>query len=301
MMPGFDLIHWSSHLMTRSIGSSAILLDCIYHIQRQRTANYEIFSHPLCSNWFKCCPFNWPHIVDDLILYCKWSDIIGLPGCNASIIQENMHHTEFANTTLPLPALLHHWTKKHKDFDHQWVTDNAPTLKSCPLLWRDWIKCHHPTSPPHHPPLNLWSRFLQLDNLPPGIVEKNGSIQSASSTVHHLNRTTINASTITTGRWINFFIFDFFRLPICFERNTPSFVHQNLVWILFFLTRQHIGAVDDYGENNNDDDNDYGDDGIDEHNDDLYIIGRFTKNHPFLEQVCLSVCNVFPHFLKSRK
>ena len=234
MMPGFDLIHWASHLMTRSIGSSAILLDCIYHIQRQRTANYEIFTRPLCSNWFKCCPFNWPHIVDDLIWYCKWSDIIGLPGCNASIIQENMHHTEFANTTLPLPALLHHWTKKHKDFDHQWVTDNAPTLKSSPLLWRDWIKCHHPTSPPHHPPLNLWSRFLQLDNLPPGIVEKNGSIQSASSTVHHLNRTTINASTITTGRWINFFIFDFFRLPICFERNTPSFVHQNLVWILFF-------------------------------------------------------------------
>ena len=112
MMPGFDLIHWSSHLMTRSIGSSAILLDCIYHIQRQRTANFEIFTHPLRSNWFKCCPFNWPHIVDDLILYCKWSDIIGLPGCNASIIQENMHHTEFANTTLPLPALLHHWTKK---------------------------------------------------------------------------------------------------------------------------------------------------------------------------------------------
>ena len=73
----------------------------------------------------------------------------------------------------------------------------------------------------------------------------------------------------------------------------------------YFLTRQHIGAVDDYGENNNDDDNDYGDDGIDEHNDDLYIIGRFslsvTKNHHFLEQVCLSVCNVFPHFLKSRK
>ena len=190
MMPGFDLIHWSSHLMTRSIGSSAILLDCIYHIQRQRTANSEIISHPLCSNWFKCCPFNWPHIVDDLILYCKWSNIIGLPGRNASIIQENLHRTKCANTTLPLPALLHHWTKKHKDFDHQWVTDNAPTLKSSPLLWRDWIKCHHPPSPPHHPPLqpliqisptwqfaswHRWKKWINTERI----------INSASPEPHH--------------------------------------------------------------------------------------------------------------------
>ena len=40
----------------------------------------------------------------------------------------------------------------------------------------------------------------------------------------------------------------------------------------YFFDKTAYWCCDDYGENNNDNDNDYGDDGIDEHNDDLYVI-----------------------------
>ena len=159
----------------------------------KRTANFEILTHPLRCNWFKCCPFNWPHIVDDLILYCKWSDIIGLPGRNASIIQETCNA---ASTPIQPFHCLHcciielRNNASRKDFDHQWVTDNAPTLKSSPLLWRDWIKCHHPPSPPHHPPpqpliqisptwqfasWHRWKKWINTERI----------INSASPNPHH--------------------------------------------------------------------------------------------------------------------
>ena len=190
MMPGFDLIHWSSHLMTRSIGSSAILLDCIYRIQRQKDRQLWNLNPPAALQLIQMLSFQlasyrwWSHIILQVVRYhwTAWTQCINNP--------RNMQRSKYANTTLPLPALLHHWTKKHKDFDHQWVTDNAPTLKSSPLLWRDWIKCHHPPSPPHHPPpqpliqisptwqfasWHRWKKWINTERI----------INSASPNPHH--------------------------------------------------------------------------------------------------------------------